>query len=188
MSMLKSFASWIAFLIATGFTDWRLGLTAGLVVQVGIILTRRPVRIDILNAAMLSFFVVALTIAVARPESGLEQYIGSISSAWLGLVSLTSLLVGKPFTLSIARDQVSPEIAKTTTFIRTNQIITSVWTTSFALTAAIGAVAVTNSVPGDWALQFLLLIGAITFTVEYPKRVRTRMQQHAATSEPEPVP
>ena len=86
---------------------------------------------------------------VVRPESGVEEYIGAISTAWLGLVSLVSLLVGKPFTLPIARTEVSPEIAKTPAFIKTNQIITSVWTAYFALTAAIGAVAVTNNVPGD---------------------------------------
>ena len=176
MSLLKSFASWIAFLIVTGFTDWRLGLTAGLVVQVGIILSSRPVRIDILNGAMLTFFVVALGFAVASPNSAIEEYITTISTLWLGLVSLVSLLVGQPFTLSIARAEVSPEIAKTATFFKTNQIITSVWTAYFAITSAIGAVAVTNNVPGDWVVQILLLIGSIRFTVEYPKRVRARMR------------
>ncbi len=188
MNMLKNFAAWIAFLVVTGVADWRLGLAAGLVVQIVIIATSRPVRIEILNGAMLAFFAVALAFAVARPDSGVEEYIGVISTAWLGLVSLVSLLVGRPFTLSFARAEVSPEIAKTPGFIRTNQIITSVGTAYFVLTAAISAVAVTNDIPGDRAVQILLLVGAFKFTVEYPKRVHDRMQQHSAgTSAPRSV-
>jgi hypothetical protein len=180
MNMLKNFAAWITFLIVTGVGDWRLGLAAGLVVQIVVIATSRPVRIEVLNGAMLAFFAVALALAIARPQSGIEEYIGAISTAWLGLVSLVSLLVGQPFTLAIARAEVSPEVAQTRGFITTNQIITAVWTAYFALTAAISAVAVTNDIPGDRAVQILLLIGAFKFTVDYPKRVRARMQQRPA--------
>ena len=95
MSLLKSFASWIAFLIVTGFTDWRLGLTAGLVVQVGIILSSRPVRIDILNGAMLTFFVVALGFAVASPNSG-HRGVHHDDLDALARPGLVGLLAGRP--------------------------------------------------------------------------------------------
>ena len=67
--------------------------------------------VDLLNGAMLAFFVVMTAVAFASPDSGLEKWIAVISTSWLGLVALTSLVIGKPFTLSYARVGVSPEIA-----------------------------------------------------------------------------
>jgi hypothetical protein len=179
MSLLKNFAPWIVFLVLTSVFDWQVGLAAGLVAEIVVIAMAR--RVDLLNGAMLAFFVVMTAVAFASPDSGIEKYVAVISTSWLGLVALTSLVIGKPFTLSYARAGVSPEIAKSPLFFKTNQIITSVWTAYFVVTAALGAILLATGVErGGRAVQILLLIGAIKFTVEYPKRVHARAQQRLA--------
>ena len=49
----------------------------------------------------------------------------------LFLIVLTSLAVGRPFTLQYAREQVAPEFWTSPAFVRTNYIITAVWALAF---------------------------------------------------------
>ena len=183
MSLLRSFAPWIAFLVLTSAFGWRVGLAAGLLAEAAVIATSRPPRFTWMESAMLAFFVVMAVVAFARPDSGLENSVSVLSTAWLGAVALVSLLVGKPFTLDFSRNGVPPEVAASPVFLRTNQIITGVWTAYFGVTAILGAIAVaSNGHHADRVLQIILLVATIKFTIEYPKNVRARMHSVAAQS------
>jgi hypothetical protein len=72
---------------------------------------------------------------------------------------------------------VSPEVASSPLFFRTNQIITAVWTAYFAATAVPGAVSlVGGSSSAVTVVNIGLLVAAVTFTIDYPKRVHARAQ------------
>jgi hypothetical protein len=51
----------------------------------------------------------------------------------LFLMVLTTLIVGKPFTLQYAREQVPDSLWKTPQFIRSNYVITGVWSGAFLI-------------------------------------------------------
>ena len=92
-------------------------------------------------------------------------------------ISLGSLLARYPFTLQYALEAVHPEIAAMPGFMRSNYIITSVWTASFLLMLL--ANAATLYVPGlpIWlglAVAFAARNSAVYFTRWYPARVRQK--------------
>ena len=171
MSMILQFAPWLAFLVVTDIADWRLGLAAGLIATIATILASTPRRIGILNAAMIVFFVAMGTFALIRPESGLQHWAATISTAWIAIVSAASILVGHPFTLDFSRDGVSPEIAASQLFLDINRTIAWAWTGAFAVMAASRSIA--HAADAPWlatALTVIALLAAIEFTKTYPDR------------------
>jgi hypothetical protein len=93
------------------------------------------------------------------------------------VISLGSLLARYPFTLQYALERVHPEIAAMPGFMRSNYIITSVWTAS-ALLMMLANTAILY-VPGlpIWlglAVAFAARNSAVYFTRWYPARVRQK--------------
>ena len=92
-------------------------------------------------------------------------------------ISLGSLLARYPFTLQYALESVHPEIAAMPGFMRSNYIITSVWTASALLMLLANAAIL--YVPGlpIWlglAVAFAARNSAVYFTRWYPARVRLK--------------
>lgn len=95
----------------------------------------------------------------------------------LALIAIGSMLVRRPFTLQYAREQVPPEFWNSPVFIKTNYRITGVWSAAFVVQALASVAEFTvaglpEAVP--LAISVLALVGALGFTIEYPKRVRAR--------------
>jgi hypothetical protein len=93
------------------------------------------------------------------------------------VISLGSLLLRYPFTLQYALERVHPEIAAMPGFLRSNYIITSVWTASFLLMLLANAAIL--YVPGlpIWlglAVAFAARNSAVYFTKWYPARLRLK--------------
>jgi hypothetical protein len=93
------------------------------------------------------------------------------------IVSIGSLLARYPFTLQYALERVHPEIAAMPGFLRSNYIITSVWTASMLLMLLANAAIL--YVPGlpIWlglAVAFAARNSAVYFTRWYPARVRQK--------------
>jgi hypothetical protein len=93
------------------------------------------------------------------------------------VISLGSLLLRYPFTLQYALERVHPEIAAMPGFLRSNYIITGVWTASMLLMLLANAAIL--YVPGlpIWlglAVAFAARNSAVYFTRWYPARMRLR--------------
>ena len=93
------------------------------------------------------------------------------------VISLGSLLLRYPFTLQYALERVHPEIAAMPGFLRSNYIITAVWTASMSLMLLANAAIL--YVPGlpIWlglAVAFAARNSAVYFTRWYPARVRQK--------------
>jgi uncharacterized membrane protein len=175
MQMLKSFAPWITFSVVTTWLDWRVGIAVGLVLLLAVWLTSHPRRLGLLGSAQLAFFVVMGTIATIRPDAPIASVVVPIALTWLAVVSGASLLAGRPFTLDFSRDTVSPAIASSPIFLRTNKVIAQVWTGYFAASAALGFTAAAGDDPRAKAIQIVILVVALKFTIDYPKKVRTQL-------------
>jgi hypothetical protein len=93
------------------------------------------------------------------------------------VISLGSLLLRYPFTLQYALERVHPEIAAMPGFLRSNYIITGVWSASMLLMLLANAAIL--YVPGlpIWlglAVAFAARNSAVYFTRWYPARVRQK--------------
>ncbi len=92
-------------------------------------------------------------------------------------ISVGSMLARYPFTLQYALERVHPEIAAMPGFLRSNYIITSVWTASALLMLLANAAIL--YVPGlpIWlglAVAFAARNSAVYFTRWYPARIRQK--------------
>ena len=104
------------------------------------------------------------------------------------LVTLGSIVVGKPFTLQYALEIVDAETAKLPGFIRANYLITAVWTFSMLLMMA-GNVALIY-VPGLplWSgllIAFAARNSAVYFTKWYPEYRRAKYGKPPANALPD---
>ncbi|WP_369389969.1 hypothetical protein AB5J72_21725 [Streptomyces sp. CG1] len=143
MSYLRTFLPWIVFaVIPSG--DWQWGALAALVVAVALIAQQRRAGAGfdalVIEAGSAVFFAVLAAIAFADPHSGVHDYSAALSSGTLAVIAGMSLAVGRPFTLGIAKRTTAREYWTMKPFIRTNVIITAVWTGAFAVTAVVLAV------------------------------------------------
>jgi hypothetical protein len=105
------------------------------------------------------------------------------------VISLGSLLLRYPFTLQYALERVHPEIAAMPGFLRSNYIITGVWTASFLLMLLANAAIL--YVPGlpIWlglAVAFAARNSAVYFTRWYP--AYRRLKQGAPPPDALPHP
>ena len=97
-------------------------------------------------------------------------------------ISLTSLVIRKPFTLQYAREMVDAETAQLAGFVRANYIITGAWSGAFVLMMIANALMI--YVPGLplWSgllIAFAARNSAVYFTKWYPQHRRAK---HAASA------
>src|SRR5215468_10938751 len=127
MSYLRSFGPWIAYFAGTAIADWRLGLAAGLVVGIVLLVQDRHRGIDLISLAGTVYFAVMLPIAFFAVDSGVRDYTPVLALGTLGIAATASILVGKPFTLTFARRETPEELWETDVFLHVNVVITAAW-------------------------------------------------------------
>ncbi|MTD53462.1 hypothetical protein [Amycolatopsis pithecellobii] len=184
MNYLKSFLPWIAFAVVATQFDWRWAGLTGLVISVGVLLRarsegRKPDAL-IIEWSGLAFFVVLTAIAFSVPASPLKNYTGALTELWLAVTAWGSILIGRPFTLGIARMMTPPESWENPLFKRVNLLVTLVWAISFTV-GGVAGIALLNYAPhATFALIALKVLGfgvPAVFTVQYPRAVRARIQK-----------
>ena len=180
MSYLRGFIPWIVFAAVSG-VGWQWGAAAALAVGLRLLIQDRkqgiPADSLILEISSLGYFVVLTAVAFAFPHSPVHHYSGACSFGWLAVTAWTTLAVRRPFTLGIAKRQAPEEFWHTPVFLRINTVLTSVWATSFAVTAVAIAACVAghaNSM-APIACQVIGFLAPAVFTNRYPKAVQARL-------------
>lgn len=98
-------------------------------------------------------------------------------------IALVSIAIRKPFTLQYAREVVDAETSKLPRFIKTNYILTWVWSAAFVLMLVADIVSIYLPSTPLWvcaAIAFAARNAATTFTQWYPKHVRAAIATTAA--------
>ncbi|MFF4347352.1 hypothetical protein [Streptomyces sp. NPDC001530] len=185
MSYLRTFLPWIVFAVLPS-GSWQWGALAALVVAVAVIgqQVRAGTGFDalIIEPGSAVFFAVLAVVAFADPHSGVHDYSAALSSGTLAVIAGVSLAIGKPFTLGIAKRTTPREVWGLKPFIRTNVVITAVWTAAFALTAV--ALAFVAHAGNGHSTPATLIQGAgfvlpMVFTVRYVAHVQAEAGQVA---------
>jgi hypothetical protein len=140
VSYVRGFAPWLCYAVLSAF-DWRLGLSAAALVALILLVTqlRGGTGLDILGTATTVFFVVMAVVSIADPTSALNNWTTALSNGVLAAVALTSLIVRRPFTLSISRAQVPERFWRTPRFLHVNMVITGIWAAAFTASAIASA-------------------------------------------------
>ncbi|NUR24456.1 MAG: hypothetical protein HOV83_01140 [Catenulispora sp.] len=180
MSYVKTFLPWIIFAVLPN-EQWKWAALAGLVVAVAVIVQQRQQGAGwdalIIETGSGVFFAVLAVIAFADPHSGVHDYSAALSSGVLALIAGLSLLIGKPFTLGIAKRTTPSEIWGEPLFLRTNVVITAVWTAAFAATAIALAIVAHAGDAHSTAATLLQVAGFVVpmmFTIRYVAAVQAK--------------
>jgi hypothetical protein len=186
VNYVRGFAPWLCY-AALSALDWRVGVCGAAVVAVALLLGRlRAGGVDLLSAATCGFFVVTAAVALAAPNSGLHSWICALANAVLAVTALVSLAVRQPFTLSIAKSQVSEEYWQDPRFLHVNMVLTGVWTAAFAGAAVACALIVGYGHGAALPLtvvQVLAFVVPFAFSGRYVDRARARAARAAAHAE-----
>ena len=132
------------------------------------------------------FTLVGSYVALVDPDLSVSAAKFAVDTG-IFLVTLGSIVMGKPFTLQYAREVVDAETLKVPGFIKANYIITSAWTLSMLLMMA-GNVALIY-VPGLplWSgllIAFAARNSAVYFTKWYPEYRKAKYGKPPASALP----
>ncbi len=177
MSIILGFAPFIVFFTLASLISPLVGLTAAFAIS--LVMTglnwQRGKSLKILDIGSLALFgSIILMILVAAPDWSVGE-VGLAVNGGLTLISLLSLAIGRPFTLQYAKEQIPEQYWNVPLFIRTNQLITIIWTLAFAISTGTTAASIYLPTIPHW-LEITAAVGglaiAIWFTTWYPARVR----------------
>jgi len=180
MSYLRTFAPWIVYAIIPS-AHWNWAALIALVLSIALIAQQtrsgRTLDAQIIELGSAVFFAVITVIAFTAPGSGLHPYTPALSSATLAVIAGISLAVRKPFTLGIAKQTTPREFWDQPLFIRTNVIITAVWTACFAVAAvALSTLAHSGSTTRT-IVQVAAFVVPMVFTLRYVAHIQAKAAQ-----------
>lgn len=157
-----------------------------------------PAAVSLFAAAVVALAVIAydivggrsikfLTVGAAILFGAIGSYITLVDGSWgtvavrlavdagVLAIALLSIAIRLPFTVQYAREIVDAETMRRPAFLRTNYILTWVWSAAFVLMLAVDLVAIyLPSLPlwGCAAIAFAARNSAMYFTRWYPKHLR----------------
>ena len=178
MSQLRSFAPWIAYPAASALFGWQAGAVVALgFCAVGLFRDGRAAATDAFRLAALVFFAAVSVVALTDPAAALHRYVPALIPATLAIAAGASILVARPFTVAFAKRVAPREFWDSPLFVHINVVLTAVWATSFAITAAIVAITLTvapHAVGIFLGVQVAGFVVPMRITRWYPAKARAR--------------
>lgn len=190
LSLLLTFLPWIVFkviLLIPGF-DELLMLKLGITVAALICAYQSYSGLNkgIIAWGTMSFFGVSLVMVVGLTNVWYMFHLGVFSNGTLALLTWISILLGKPFTLSYAKQYADPKVWDSPRFIHKNYMIAAAWGMSF--TIALVDSLIRLQYPGiPWfvseCIDDLSMVAAIYFT-KHLSKIPSQQEATAVTSDP----
>lgn len=178
LEYLVNFFPWIAFGVFSAAVSWRVGVSVAFVVQLALALSLiRKHQLDLLSIGTLIFFGAMTGIGLISPHSSVHRWIPALSAGALAVISISSLLAARPFTLAIARRRTPEALWSRPEFISLNHFLTSVWAASFTAAAIAGALLiglVKNNTGPVVIANVVALLGAFYITRKAVKSAQAR--------------
>jgi hypothetical protein len=180
MGILLAFAPFIVFAIVDRLGGSTMGLIAGAVVSAILLLRdfltpgRSP---KILEIGTLVLFCGLTAYALFGSPTWSVIAVRLYVDSGLLIIVLTSMVIGRPFTMQYAREQVAREYWGTPEFIQTNYVIAAVCALAFAVMviAEFALLRLPNFPRRAGIIMIILaLVGAVKFTGWYPDRRKAK--------------
>jgi hypothetical protein len=210
-SPMLTFVPWVIFWIVSGPRTWEVASGCALLASLMLLLigidpapivdravgvtardhagrARRPIKLQvpkILDLGTIAFFLVLVIIGLFVDRHtliGLEKYSQAISSAALGLIVVTSIVLGHPFTEQYARQGVPEDVWDTPGFRHTMVLMSGVWAVIFAVMAILGLIAKTGIAGAGSSdlLNWYIPIGLVILGFQFNKWYPSHLQQSAS--------
>lgn len=180
LKLILSFAPWLSFLIIArgGLFQLKLGLAVALALSVVMGLAR--LHRGLILWVGLSFFALASVAVIGFENLWTARHMGVLANGALAAGAWLGVALKKPFTLDYAREHVAPELWNSPAFLRSCQIIASVWAGAFTINAGLAGLKMMADGHEVFfeALSYALLLAAAGFTQIFPLWLRRRGAAH----------
>lgn len=185
MGIVVSFVPWFFYWVFLSCGMLHAAAFSGLVAALALnVKDLRAGRGKILPIGTLIFFFVLSILTLCVHLRLLWAWVPLAGPATLALITLVSILIGKPFTLQYARESVAREYWESKPFILANYRITWAWFTAFLVMSVpdiLDHLGRPTPVWFKWLFSLGCCFGAVQFTVWYRKKVRAERQAVTAT-------
>ena len=151
----------------------KIGLVVALVLSVAMGVAR--LHRGIILWVGLAFFTYATVAVVVFDEMWTVRHMGVLANGALAAASWFTVVVGKPFSLDYAKAHTDPSLWESPSFIRTNVLITSVWSMVFTVNAILAWGKMAGFFLPQWGFELLsygFMVGTAAFTSWRPLHVR----------------
>lgn len=183
MRILLGFAPFIVFALLSRYVSASVSLWAAAAISAALVLRERlrGRSMKILEAGTFVLFgLLGLYTSFTHGTWDIPT-VRSVVDGGLLLIILLSMFIRRPFTLQYAREQVSSAVQSSSTFVRTNYIITSAWAVAMAIIVVADlAMHFVTAIPVQVEIVVIVaaLGGAFWFSKWYPE---TKHREHAPT-------
>lgn len=187
MALFLILAPFATFATLMMLTSVKLSLAAAAAVGFGLVgwdLFRGRSLKMLSTGAMILFFTLCGYHLLAKDELN-PTTVRIIVDTGVLAIALGSIAIRKPFTLQYAREVVDAETSRQPRFIKTNYILTWVWSAAFVLMLLADLVSIYLPSMPLWicaAIAFAARNSATYFTQWYPKHVRAAIAASADSS------
>ena len=181
--LIWSFAPWLVFLLAARVTSLYGAVAAGAVVAVVVLI--RAIgrkRVHMLDMASTVYFVALGAILIVLRPGHVEywaRYAQAGSHVALTLLVFGSVLVGRPFTESYARETTPESVWHTDRFHSLNRRISTVWGLAF-LVGTVSLIAAGSVDSRQVLLRIIVPFGALYYAYVYTQRQTKGVRQAPA--------
>ena len=172
--LVWSFMPWLLFLLATRVTSFSGAVALGMVAA--LVVTSRAIgrhRLHLLDVAGVVYFLgLGVVLGVVHPGhlNYWSRYAQAGSHAFLTVIVFGSILVGRPFTESYARETTPAEVWGTSEFRSINRKISAVWGLAF-LVGTVSLLLAGSVSERQFLLRILVPFGSLAWAYTYTQRV-----------------
>lgn len=185
--LIWSFSPWILFLLANRFTSFSGAVTIGLVAA--FVVAGRAIghhHFHLLDMAGVLYFTgLGLALEIVQPTSDVywSRYAQAGSHAFLTLIVLGSVAIGRPFTEPYARETTPKELWGTPQFRSVNRTISLVWGLAF-LVGTISLIIAGSVTNRTFLLRVVVPFGALAWAYSYTQHTITARRAAAGRTAP----
>lgn len=181
LNILLSFLPWVLFSSLFGATNKEILISLVISSAVFIKTDWHYLRKGfVLSWGTSCFLIFIFLFTIVQHNTWVINHIWLLSNSALALIAWSSLLIGKPFTLQYAREQVPKQFWRKPGFIKVNNILTAVWGTIFLFSAILHIFPFNHTTYEKIIYQFLIYGSTalgIWFTQKFPGWYRQHQQK-----------
>jgi hypothetical protein len=171
MGIFLSFLPWIGFMVLADTVGVRWSaLLAG--VLAGAVAARGGFKLLDLKGS--AFFLLLFGGSFFIPDAVLTAWASVLSAAAIFLITLTSILTGKPFTTPYAKEMTPADVWESPVFKRANLVISTGWAVGFGVALAAALLGAMTSLGRPWlqpAAQTVAIAGPLLFQNWYRQKL-----------------
>jgi hypothetical protein len=178
IKMVMAFAPWIVFALLAGNSLYTVKIAIIASLAVAVILGYKDLRAGfILSWATFTFFIFLVITVVFMTNLWILEKMNVLVYVTLAAVTWIGIIIGRPFVMEYARQEVDESRWQDPRFIRVVRNMTGFWGVAFLADLGIAIYQTTNH---DFMLKialYLVMLIAMMFTLYYPRWVRARYAQ-----------